>query len=253
MSSVETPILTSDGIPEEEKIILKPEHRNWPALIFIIFWCMCALGMTVFVAIILPEICCVPALFIVFGVSMIGIFENGSEVTINNKNHTLRLEKKKLCNCCCKKAPRIIDLNQIQKINIYSISNIGNMGPNLSYILTYKNGTVEDISNYFIGCSQESLVDCQNLLKKYLPVENIINQMSSDFPQGFPGYNPNMIQGTPQYYNQQNYNTNGNINVNNNVAGNNENNNVQQNLPIDEVANKPESNTENYGPPELPK
>ena len=48
MSSADTPILTSDGTPEEEKIRLQPEQKGWSILlVFMIIWCMFTLGMTV--------------------------------------------------------------------------------------------------------------------------------------------------------------------------------------------------------------
>ena len=184
MSYIDTPILTADVNQEEEKIILSSTPRLIIKSVCSIFFIFC----TIVIGII-----CYNAhypngknyifliIFLIIGVAItvfICFIADGVEVIINNKNRTLKLQK--FSNCCFKKKPKIIDLNKAEKINImHSDSNkIFN-----KYLIIYKNGETEDLSNYFNGYSDRYLLDCQNLLKKYLPVENAMPQMMSMFPQ----------------------------------------------------------------------
>ena len=107
------------------------------------------------------------------------MFESDTEVTINNMNSTLILRKIRFCNCFCKKEPKIIDLNQIEKICIFSNDN---SGIKRDYIIIYKNATNENIRNYFCVCAEKSLADSENLFKKYFTVENTMPQIMDKDP-----------------------------------------------------------------------
>ena len=288
MSSEETPILNVDGI-QEEKIKLPARKAGYVGIISLIFG---FLNIIVLIAILLffsPGMDSyhffVPVISIVGGLYCICCWNNGSEVTINKKNCTLKFQRVKYC-CCCRETPRFFDLNQIQKINIFSLGEIfdcckRSRGQNYKCLIIYKNGTLDDISYYFTdfnGLSVVSTADFENMIRKYLPVDNTIPVNYQQVDQSYisnilpvnnnnmvPGYNPNispvnnnyiangynsgMNQGIPQNYNQQGYNTNGNINVNNNT---NQYSNIQPVLPTENEINKPETGNDNYGAPNLP-
>lgn len=260
MSSPETPILSADAGQEEENLRIEPQSKEYWTLIIAIIWCLIAGGSFISSFTIYKRhfFSITSGIFLLIGISIFFKIGNGAELTINNINRTLTLKKKKLINIC-KNSPRIIDLNQIEKISINSRFNFGDSGYTDFYMITYKNGTFEDLSSYFKGCNQQSFVDSQNLFKKYLKVDDANpqnpqlannNQNQNYNPNVAPGYNPNiapnyyqngynsgMAQGIPQNYNQQGYN----MNVNNNyVAGYDQNAPpIQQNLPTENEICKP--------------
>ena len=286
MSSQETPILNVDGI-KEEKIKLSAARVGCLQIFLILLWFLIALGVTVFLFL------CVSVIGFLFsgGLFVAGLYyiccmNYGSEVTINKKDNILKFQRIKCC-CCCREAPRLFDLNQIQKINIFSLGEIygyrmESKGQNYRCFIIYKNGTLDDISYYFTGFngfSVVSIADFENMLRKYLPVDNTIppnfqqevqsyipnippvnnNNMVPGYIPNIPsvnnnnmanGYNSGMTQGTPQNYNQQGYNTNCNINVNNNNT--NQYSNTEPILPTEDEVNKPGTGNDNYGAPSLP-
>ena len=196
MSSAETPILTTtDSSQPEEKLRISPQSKTGQGrLIFFIIWCVIAGNIFITTVYFLGVIGIASLPFFILGIVMICKIENGGEMTINNINHTLSLRKRSLCDCCCKKSPRVIDLTQVDKIYIQSFNaSLGGFGSMGTYIITYKNGTTEDISQYFSGCNQQSSVDSQNLLRKYIKVENTNPQIACN-TQGI-GYNPNVAPG----------------------------------------------------------
>ena len=234
MSSDQTTPVLANNVPNEEKFQIPPRNiGNKIGVIFcFIFLCifgvvMCAMtfkGGGGFFALV----------FVAIGIVMIIVTcckTDGSAVTIDNINHTLKLEKTSMC--CGGDSPKILDLNQIAKMNII------NQGIS-SYIITYNNGMTEDVSNYFNDRDQESLINCQNFLRKYINIEIGM----PIYPQVTPGYNPNI-----DLYNnnQQNYNANVNVYSNNN-NGYNQNNYIPQNLPSQEEVSKPKLN-DYYGAP----
>ena len=164
MSSNQTPILTSDG-PNEEKFQISPRNvgSKIATIIFMIIWCAFAGGMCYIFSILGGAIGIFPGLFVLIGIIIMIVTccqKDGTSVTINHINHTLKLEK---TSCCCGgDSPRVIDLNQVVKMNIISqgferrVISGGNDFPDSyenvpisSYIITYKNGMTEDVSNYF--------------------------------------------------------------------------------------------------------
>ena len=242
MSSAETPILTADNCQPEEKIRISPQSKTGQGrLIFFIIWCVVAGGMFISTVLNFGIFGIAPLAFFILGIVMICKIENGGEMTINNINHTLSLRKRSLCDCCCKKPPRVIDLTQVEKIFIQLKNDpFGISGSEGFYIITYKNGTTENISQYFNGCKEKCSVDCQNLFRKYMKVsdtnpemEKIINIVNSN-PNVIIGFNPIMNPNQVNAFNagfQQNYNQPGYImNVNMNV-GNNNSGNIQ-NAPL---------------------
>ena len=184
MSSVKTPIITADNSLDEEKIILCSTSKIIMKCVFGIFftiWLIMSGNGVLFIykhfemlQAIIPGIFC---LIGVGGIITSFFIPERIEVAINNINKTLKLQK--ICNRCCKKSPRIINLNQINKINIMSssVNNDGNVRTTTNFIIVYENGTTENISNYFSGYSEHALADLQNLLRKYLVVENTMPQM----------------------------------------------------------------------------
>ena len=258
MSSSESTNLTVDFTPLEEKIILSPpaEAKCFP-ITFMIIWTILAVLMFIFVLCSFGPLCIFPGIFVVIGIVRLYLFEKGTEVKINNSNRNLILQKKNICNCLINK-PRIIDLNQVEKIRIINLINFRNSGLINNYSIIYKNGTIENLSNYFAGCDEQSLVNCQNLFRKYLTVENTMPQMMVNYPQKIPVYNPNMFPNQQNgFYTDmvqeipENYYVNANIYSNNNVNDINQNNLIQQNLSIDDGISKPII-VENYGAPKAP-
>ena len=166
MLSTETPFLTADSIPKEEKIQLlsSKSASRCAMIIFLIFLCI-FLGLFSYMRYKEYGNDCIP-IWIIVVVCIIIIFvncfiEDGTEVKINNINRTLKLQKIKIYNCCYKKELKIIDLNQVEKIKIInSNDSIGNIGSVGNYTIIYKNGTLEDISNYFNGRIKQSVISC---------------------------------------------------------------------------------------------
>ena len=196
MTSEEKPILTSDDTSEEEKIklSLSGKYAKYILIIGIIIW-IAFIGVlqyyflqTSFTPIIMKI---APGLFILMGIVIFTVYickPDGVEITISNKNHTLTLQKTNLC--FKKNEPKIINLEEIEKICI--INSLGNVQSFGNYMIIYTNGTNEDISNYLNGFTDDSIVNCQNFLKKYLAVKNTIPQMMGIILQWVPGYNPNI-------------------------------------------------------------
>ena len=250
MSSNQTPILTSNG-PNEEKFQIPPHNlcSKICTIIFMIIWCVLAGVMCYLFSIKSGTTGILPGFFVLIGIIIMIVYcckKDGTDVTINHINRTLKLEK---TSCCCGgDSPKIIDLNQVVKMNIISqgierrVISTGDNFPNRyenipisSYIITYKNGMTEDVSNYFNYRNQDSLINCQNFLRKYINIEIGM----PIYPQVVPGYNPNI---GPLYNNyQQNYNANVNVYTNNN-NGYNQNNSIPQNLPNQEEVSKPQLN-----------
>ena len=252
MSSDQTTPVLTNNVPNEEKFQIPPRNiGNKIGMIFcLIFLCifgvvMCAMtfnGGGGFFGLI----------FVAVGIVMVIVTcckTDGSAVTINNINHTLKLERTSLC--CGGDSPKILDLNQIAKMNIISqgiergvLSGGNQMPENIpisSYIITYNNGMTEDVSNYFNDRDQNSLVNCQNFLRKYINIEIGV----PFYQQGVPGYNPNINAINNNY--QQSYDANVNVySINNDSV--NQNIPVQQNLACQDEASKPQSN-DNCGAP----
>ena len=279
MSSEETPILNADD-NQEEKITLTAKKGCCSANTLLVISIIIPLIMTIFVFAITGQIILFfPGIILVLAILACCI-DTGSEVTVNKKNGILKFQRIKPC-LCGRKNPRLFDLNQIQKINLYSLGEIlgsGGQSKGQSYkcFITYKSGVLEDVSNYFTGYngySVESTADFENMIRKYVPLENTMplnfqqggdnssilpvysNNITPDHnPNTPPVYNYNMVndnnsgmaQGIPQNNNQQGYNTNDNINVNTN-----QNNNAQQTLSTENEVNKPGKENENYGAPGL--
>ena len=277
MSFTEANILTPDNAIVEEKIKISPPFfAKCVPMCFMIIWSTCSGMMFLFTLSFCPPMSIISGFFIIIGIIVICIIEDGTILRINNINHTLILQKKRICNFCFKKKPRIIYLNQIAKISIFnSFKILRRYGLSRNLIITFQNGITEDISNYFKDCNEQSFVKLQNLLRKYLPIENIMPQAMGTYPQNVPIYNPynaninpgyninmvqnlaiidnNMVQGMPQNYNEQGYNASGNV-YNNNVAICNQSDNIQQNLSIGDGVNKPLSTSaRDFGAPDGPK
>ena len=192
-------ILNEEEYPPKERftVSLRPILRCFPYLELII---ICLINIPLFII--------ETSIFLIYsliGEAIIGFFiikcivGAGTEVTINNKNHTFILQKTKGC-CCCKSRPKIIDLFQIGNLYIYS----NNSRDNINCILHYKNGTKENLSDYFLGCDEASLEKCQNLLRKYflivninttMDLENIIREIinNSESENNLNTYDPNLI------------------------------------------------------------
>ena len=248
MSFAETPILSPNNNLEEEKIRLFSCVSMVVKFFTFVFFTILTLILCLIIYYITYKqfnpIFIIPGIFFLIETFIIVIFcyiPDGTVLTINNTNKSLKLQK--TCNHCCKKPPKIIDLDQIEKINNYTI--------------IYKNGIKEDISNYFQNFSEKSLEDCQNLLRKYLVVENTRPQITLYYPNMTPIYNntvPNQQnayyaitpQGLSQNYYQQNYN------ANNIMASNNQNIPTQQNLIVNDDISKP-TNYENCETPNVAK
>ena len=287
MTTAETPILPSNNIAGEEKIKLYSTKKLLCKIIpfvFIAIWVFgCIPPIIVFsntdiYASIGPGIMMIIGIIVLIAICNI---PDGTNVIINNSNRTLKLQK---TNWCCGKTPKIIDLNKIEKIKIFNptLGNIESLG---SYMIIYKDGTSEDISMYLEGCNADYIINFQNFLKKYLPVENAVSQSMGIYTQAIPVYNPNVVpvynpnvvpvynpnpnmipnqanvyyappQGVQQNYYQQGYNASGNIYGNNNIYvnqnNNNNNNPIQQNLVTDDGINKPMPANNNYGAPNVP-
>ena len=278
MSFTETNILTPDNVKVEEKIKISPPFFSKCApMCFMTIWSTISGTIFLFTLSLCPPMSIIPGFFVIIGIITICLIEDGTIIRINNINRTLILQKKRNYNFCLKKKPRVIDLNQIAKISIFnSFKILGRFGLSRNLVITFQNGITEDISKYFKYCSEQSFVNLQNLLRKYLPIENIMPQAMGTYPQNVPIYNPynaninpgyniNMVQnlaiidnncmaqGMPQNYNQQCYNASGNV-YNNNVAICNQNDNSQQNLSIGDGVNKPLSTSaRDFGAPDGPK
>ena len=282
----ETPILNVDDAQEEKIIIARGNNQNnVPAFFSLVCLIFILVGFGGFA---ISSLISGEDFYLPIGISVItcificticSCIDDGREVIVNKKNGILKLQWKKCC--CWQGKPRIFDLNQIQKINIRLKGTIWNYDKrdklkDYNCVIIYKNGTSEDVSNYFRNLVLTT--DFENKLRKYIPVENTMPGINDNFQQGFPGYNPNilpvnnntvpvynpnippvynynmvngynsgMAQGIPQNYNQQGYTTTGNIYTNTNQNSNN-----QQILPKEDEINKPGTENEKYGAPGLP-
>lgn len=177
MKSAETPILNTDNNQKEEKVKISYQSficKNAYLIPFILLF-LASIAGTIGLFLTLPGnlVFLVPLLYIFCVIFNFSIARNGAEIIINNINHTLSLRETRLCDCCCKKSPRIIDLTQVEKmyINSYKFPDCftGNIG---TYNIIYKNGTTEDISDYFRGCKEECSINGQNLFRKYIKVND---------------------------------------------------------------------------------
>ena len=263
MSSAETPILTNDGIQEEDKIEILTEPLFKKAFICaLIFWWSLTTAIFVLAFFIRPWLCVFSLLFIVAGfIPGLG-FNDKTEVTINTKNNTLIFHKKKFFNCICKKKPQIFDLTRIEKIRI--MINCDRKQSDDNFKIIYKDGGTDNIAEYFKNCSKAKLLLYQNFFRKYVIIEERIssplvicyttnNGNINIPPNGTIVYNSGMINQFPQNSNEQGYTPSGG--VYNNVNGNGSNQNCQANqyLPNEEDVIKPSPNTkENYDAPSPP-
>ena len=113
------------------------------------------------------------------------------------------------------------------------------------FTLYYKNGSNENLSEFLSDCTEESLVNCQNLLRKYIVVDNTSPEMNPNIEMMgvgvYPIVSPGVLNNTEIIYNQNynpsiseneqnNYSGNGNIYANVNNQGNNINYQVQPDL-----------------------
>ena len=189
MSFTEVNNLTVDTLHREEKIrVSTPLPEKIGPIIFVIIWCSVSGTMFLFTLSLFTPACIIPGFFVLIGIFVLCFIDNGALVTINNIKHILIFEKKKIFNCC-NKNPRIIDLNQISKIRIFNSFNPFRH----NYIIIYQNGTTENVSYYFKGCTEQSIVNCENLFRKYLPVDNIVQPIIGDYPQRTRFYDPNIF------------------------------------------------------------
>ena len=175
MSSVETPILTSDNSLEKEEIVLSSTTKLIKKCILGIVCTILtvgtgALSYDIYSAFGFSAV--LPGLISLVGIGGIIIslcIPERVKVEINNTKKTLKIQK--ICNCCCKKSPRIIYLNEIKKIDaIHS-----------SFEIVYENGLTENISDYFSENSEHSLFELKKMLKKYLVLNtkfNAINKLN---------------------------------------------------------------------------
>ena len=222
MSFTEVNNLTVDTLRREEKIrVSTPLPDKIGPIIFAIIWCSASGTMFIFMISIFSPLCIIPGLFVLIGIFILCSIDNGVLVTINNIKRILIFEKKKICNCCNKNS-RIIDLNQISKIRIFNSFNPFRH----NYIIIYQNGTTENVSYYFNGCTEQSIVNCENLFRKYLPVDNIVQPIIGDYPQGARFYDPNIY---PLINNNLTHDHSNNVVQNLAVINNNEAIGQQQN------------------------
>lgn len=172
-------ILNTDESPVEERVTTIPTNTGCYLLIFLIIWCIIAGAMFIFIIIIFPLMCIAPLILEIIGICLIFSIRAESEIIINNSNFTLTLIGKKICKCR-KPNQRIIDLSQIAKIQIYKTEKIKKSinKTNNNYIIYYKGGSSEDITDFFMNSTEKSLINCENLLKKYIFVDNTISTMN---------------------------------------------------------------------------
>ena len=259
MSYVETPLLSDDGITDGEKLEIQAGSCPKCYIIcFMIIWWLITGFAFVFAIITSPLMCLYASVFIVIGFIPGFCTDNETEVAINNKNHTLTFETKKVFNCCCKNKPQIFDLNRIRKIIFILNPTTEKMSKN-NYKIIYKDGKIEDVSKYFAQLGEEILVTCQEFFRKYINVEdklfpflNIRYTTSNEgnsytIPIQTVVYNGDTPKETPQNDNEQGYTPSGDIYTNPNDF--NQNDSVKQNIPNEEDIKPASTKPEDYGAP----
>ena len=156
------------------------------------------------------------------------VWNSETEVIINKTNQTLTLVVTKFCKCRGQTI-KIINLNEIDKMYIFNSYDLGGQEQtaqknsatkDAKYIVYYKNGLSEDLTSFFNGCPDESLIGCSILFKKYInilgePLENNVVMPISTNNNGFQtiGNNPQVIyiQNEPGIRSVDNLTSNVNI------------------------------------------
>ena len=234
-------ILTTDGIPLEERITVQTRAKRLLCLLYIILFIFFCVGF--FIA---PQL--LIFVLISFGVLIHTTckYHSEIEIIINNSNRTMILVPKKVCKCC-NSPQKIIDLNKIAKMHNFTIY--------------YKDGSNEDINLYFSNMNNESVEKCKNFLKKFIVIDN-------RGPETIPSAEMAVVSGCPVITPDTAYNSNSMTNqINNpNIPPNynpnippNYNPNMAQNYNSDIAKNTPENysgsgniyaNTNNVNTPE---
>ena len=244
-------ILTTDGIPLQERVIVKA--HSWCCLICGYFFPLLIYGVSLAIdSFILFISSLVIAVFLTVSVCSTRI---ETEVIINNSNRIILLISRNVNLYFCSRQ-KIIDMTKIVKLNSYeehiekkyeSKGKTETIVENYTHcILYYKDGTNEDISYFFDDLDNESLKKCNNLLGKYIVMDYINPKMeptvemngTGGYPVSTPGADnsnimPNQINndvaqpyynpGIPPNYNpnvQQNYNSGMGQNTPENYSGN---------------------------------
>ena len=215
-------VLTTDGIPLEERITAQTRAKRLLCLLYIVLFIFFCVGF--FIA---PQL----LIFVLIscGVLIYTTCKSRSEIEIiiNNSNRTMILVSKKVCKCC-NSPQKIIDLNKIAKMNNFKIY--------------YKDGSNEDVNLYFSDLNDESVEKCKNFLKKYIVIDN-------RNLEAVPSAEMAVVGGCPVITPDSSYNSN---NMTNQINNPNIPPNYNPNIPANYNPNIPPNYNLNIPPNYIP-